>query len=63
MNARALTHRIPTDRTPWLVLRCSLGICLWARWELGSATTAKGKEISVDIREAICCGRHQVRVL
>jgi hypothetical protein len=62
MIGTALTHRIPTERPLWLAIRCSLGICLWARWELGTAT-AKNKTIPVDIREAICCGRHEVRVL
>ena len=58
-----LTSRIPMTLTPWLWLRHTLGLCAWARWELGTAKTLKGKEIIVEIRETICCSHHQVRVL
>ncbi len=58
-----LTHRIPMERSLLEAVRCALGLHLWARWELGTAKTLKGKEIVVDIRESICCGHHEVRVL
>lgn len=58
-----LTSRIPVERNLFEGLLCRLGFHQWARWELGTAKTLKGKEIIVDIRESICCGQHEVHVL
>jgi len=61
----AITHRIP-DTGLFHRLLCGARIHEWARWELLTAELKTGRssrEIVVNVRECICCGLSQQKIL
>lgn len=67
---RALTQRIPIDRTTWHAVRCAINLHPWARWERMTAmlTEKRGRvtserEVFVQARECIGCGLGQMKHL